>query len=472
MHLRLFAPSLLAAIALLAAGALPTAAQQPGDGQSQTYITPFPDGDSYRLHVIGDWQAEGLLPGLNAALQSETRNQLVLPKKTQPIVGLARPETEDQLGDLEEFIAREPMQIAVVFIGGADRTHIRSEDGKRIRLGSEEWRAEYSRRVERMTRAFKSRNVAVYWVGQPILRRAEANDDVQVLNDVVRERAVLSGQRFIDTYQGFADEDGNYNAYGPDLSGKIRQLRSSDGNGFTSDGYRKLAHFIERELKRDLTQALAERSLPLAGSEAEQAKINPGRAIAAQAAQRAAQGPAPGAAVPKSARDLSNWTTTVQTPPTSTAPGSERRADNGRITLRAPGAGGREEIVQVDIVRPAIPANALALASRRAASEKVAQFGDFVRDATPDGMLLLSSVSASGDGGQRRARSDAFTQTAYYRVMVRGDRIPAKPGRADDQSWPRTDAVVEAPPAAAPAAPVSAPPTRQRTPARGQQRTQ
>jgi hypothetical protein len=451
-------------IALSLATTVVPACAQPVEAQGQSYINPFPEGEIYRVHVIGDWQAESLLPSLSAALQSEGRGQLQLPRKAHLLTGLARSESEEQIAETEEYINRETIHVAIVFVGGADRTHFRTEDGKRIRLGTEEWRAEYGKRADRLMRALKRRNAAVYWVGQPILRRAESNDDVQALNDVLRERAVLNGQRFIDVYQGFADEDGNYNAHGPDVSGKIRQLRASDGYGFTPDGYRKLAHFIERDIKRDLTQALAERNIPLAGAEAEQAKINPGRAIAAQAAQRAAQATAAGGAtLPKGIRDLRAWTTTVQTPPSASVPGAEQRADNSRITLKVAAAGGRDETVQIDIVRPAIPASALALVSRRAATERVAQFGDFVRESAPGGALLLSSVTATGEGGQRRIRSDAVTQSAYYRVMVRGDRIPAKPGRADDLSWPRSDSMADVPPPAV-AQPVAAQPGQRPTP--------
>ncbi len=42
-------------------------------------------------------------------------------------------------------------------------------------------------------------------------------------------------------------------------------------------GNRKLAHFVERDLRRDVKQAQAARSVPLLGSAEEQAKINPAR---------------------------------------------------------------------------------------------------------------------------------------------------------------------------------------------------
>ncbi len=75
----------------------------------------------------------------------------------------------------------------------------------------------------------------------------------------------------------FSTKGGGYSAYGPDVNGKIRLLREGDGIYFTTDGNRKLAHFVERDLRRDLTQAKADRAIPLAGTETEQARINPER---------------------------------------------------------------------------------------------------------------------------------------------------------------------------------------------------
>jgi len=443
--------SLLAAS--VAAPAVGTARAQQVDLSGQSYITPFPEGDTYRVQVLGDWLADGLIGGLVDVFQGDQRTQIQ--RKARAIAGLAKPEAEDEVRALEDQIAREPLHIAIVFVGAADRVSFRTPSGKRIAIGSEDWRAEYGRRVDRLMKVLKRRNVAVYWVGQPIMRRPEASDDAQVINEVMRERSSLNGLRFVDIFDGFADDGGNYSAHGPDVSGKIRALRAADGVGFTPDGYRKLAHFVERELKRDLNQAKSERSIPLAGSEAEQRKINPNKVAAA------APPPAPAAAqagmASKAQRDAKSWTTTLSaTPPTPTpspaASQPEQRADNGRITLRTLNASGREELVTLDILRPAIPAAVLALLTKKENAEKATLVGDTLPETISGGLLVLSSVTSALETSGRRGRQSP-TQTAYYRVLVKGDRVPPKPGRMDDHRWPRQDEVADAAPA-----PKSAPP--------------
>ncbi len=73
------------------------------------------------------------------------------------------------------------------------------------------------------------------------------------------------------------------------MTGQVKRLRADDGVHFTMRGYLKLAHFVEKELRRDLNLAKIERNIPLAGNEEEQAKVMgrdvvPGRSDPAQPA--------------------------------------------------------------------------------------------------------------------------------------------------------------------------------------------
>ena len=85
--------------------------------------------------------------------------------------------------------------------------------------------------------------------------------------------SVRNGAKFIDTWNGFTDKSGRYSPYGPDMTGQVKRLRVDDGVHFTMRGYLKLAHFVEKELRRDLNLAKIERNIPLAGNEEEQAKV-------------------------------------------------------------------------------------------------------------------------------------------------------------------------------------------------------
>jgi uncharacterized protein len=434
----------LALAPITAIGMSGSARAQGGTGAS--YITPFPDNDSYRLEVWGDVLAEGLLVGLIDQFADEPR--VAVQKRHRAIASLMRSTFDDDIGEIVSEIARSTAHIVVIQIGLNDRVPLRLANGRRAAVGSEPWRAEYSRRIDRIMRAFKAQRIAAYWVGLPIMRRPDANDDAQVINELLRERANVTGLKMIDVYAATADAGGNYDAYGPDVSGTNRLLRQGDGITFTAAGNRKLAHFVERQLKRDLVQSRAQRSVPLAGSETEQRLIRP---------QREPQ--------PSTARSSTSAESqpTAPTRPAAAATDGELKADNSRVTLTAGTESGRQETATVDLPRPAISGNLMALLGRRALSDRANQPGEVLVREIPGGLTLSRTISTAASPGapQRRALP---SQTPFFRVLVKGERLEPKAGRADDIVWPPTaaSATPVAEPTAAPA-PAAAPERRSRT---------
>ena len=110
--------------------ARPSAAQEEPSGTS--YITPFPEGDVYKLQAYGDGFAEGLLSGLVEAFAGDGRVQVS--RKHRPLCGLTRTEFDDEM-KAEEAPGREAFHIGVVMIGLDDRNHIRTSPRDRALLG-------------------------------------------------------------------------------------------------------------------------------------------------------------------------------------------------------------------------------------------------------------------------------------------------------------------------------------------------
>lgn len=150
----------------------------------------------------------------------------------------------DQAGDAEQspIIAPEP------------------QPGKKtngtIEFRSDQWAEIYSKRIDETIAALKSRGVPVFWVGLPSIRGTKSTADAVYLNDLYRARAERAGAIYIDVWDGFVDEGGKFTTMGPDHEGQMRRLRSGDGVFFTKSGARKLAYYVERELRRAMNNRL------------------------------------------------------------------------------------------------------------------------------------------------------------------------------------------------------------------------
>jgi hypothetical protein len=143
---------------------------------------------------------------------------------------------------------------------------------------SEKWGELYAKRIDEMIGVLKAKGVPVFWVGLPSVRGTRATSEMVYLNDLYRGRAEKAGITYIDVWDGFVDESGNYNNYGPDFEGQTRRLRSGDGANFTRAGSRKLAHYVEREIRRVMLARAAPVATPLPQEPEPDAKAPPAAA--------------------------------------------------------------------------------------------------------------------------------------------------------------------------------------------------
>jgi hypothetical protein len=134
--------------------------------------------------------------------------------------------------------------------------------GGTVEFRTDQWAEIYSKRIDETINAMKSKGVPVIWVGLPSLRGAKSTADAVYLNDLYRARAERAGIVYIDIWDGFVDEGGKYSNFGPDYEGQMRRLRSADGVFFTKAGALKLAHYVEREIRRHMNSRATPIALP------------------------------------------------------------------------------------------------------------------------------------------------------------------------------------------------------------------
>ena len=131
-----------------------------------------------------------------------------------------------------------------------------------IEFRTDQWAEIYSKRIDETIAALKSKGVPVFWVGLPSIRGPKSTADAVYLNDLYRARAERAGAIYIDIWDGFVDEGGKYSNFGPDYEGQMRRLRSNDGVFFTKYGAFKLAHYVEREIRRTMNSRVTPVALP------------------------------------------------------------------------------------------------------------------------------------------------------------------------------------------------------------------
>lgn len=397
--------ALIAPTMMLALAPQPVAAQNTPAHRS--YINPFPNGDRYRIAVLGDSLGEGLWAGLYRAFQDDpTLDFLQRAKKS---TGFVRTDRFDWNAAADKILKDDSIQVAVVMFGANDNQPIK-KDGKSLKVGTEAWREAYGARVEKFIKKLRAANLATYWVGLPIMRTERQSAVAETLNDVFREKAFVNGAKYIDTWDGFTDESGLFSAYGPDMSGKVKRLRANDGIHFTMRGSLKLAHFVEKELRKDLKLAKAERDIPLAGNEEEQAKVTTRFAPVAK---------------PKARKPAGLDLLAAADGALAAGTGDEDAQQENRVG-------------DVSVLRPSLTNRAAAAAGFSFEPENASTTApEAIMEQLPGGYTAMATISAVTDLTLASSRPRLpLSQRPYYRVLIRGEQLEPKSGRADDFAWP------------------------------------
>jgi hypothetical protein len=269
--------------------------------------------------VIGDQNAEWLAYGLEEALSDTPQVGVV--RRIKPYAGLIRYEPRADSPDwsqaVKEVLVAEKPSAIVVMLGLNDRVPLRERlpppkqatpaagqggagttpgtaaegaaatpeqpaaagaeaarkqtpppappapiYGPSYEFHADKWGELYEKRIDEMITALKSKGVPVIWVGLPSIRGAKSTSDMSYLDELYRARAEKAGIVYVDIWDGFVDEQGHYTQQGPDFEGQTRRLRTYDGVNFTKYGAEKLAHYVERELRRVLTNHAVPVALP------------------------------------------------------------------------------------------------------------------------------------------------------------------------------------------------------------------
>jgi hypothetical protein len=203
---------------------------------------------TYFVAVLGDSLGQMLAQGLTEAF--ENRPDVAILRKAKEDSGLVRDDFFDWIKVAQDMLASgEKIDYAVMMIGSNDRQTLHDSNGS-YEPGTPEWQAAYTQRIETIAGMFRDKKIPLIWVGLPILRSERLSADALTFNQFYRAYAEKAGATYIDIWEAFANDAGQYSASGPDINGQTVKLRAADGVHFTKAGARKVAHFVEPEIRR------------------------------------------------------------------------------------------------------------------------------------------------------------------------------------------------------------------------------
>lgn len=202
-----------------------------------------------RIGVFGDSMADGLWTGLYREMRDQPG--VTVTKFSEVSTGLSRYDYVDIQAKTARQIAQDPVDVAVILLGTNDAQGI-SLDGEIHDFGTDGWKAAYARRVDDLVTMLRGRNIAVYWVGLPAMKRASFDGKMALINEIVSARMAALGVPYIETETLTRNAEGEYDAYLPETgTGRERLMRANDGIHMSMAGYLRITEPVAARLKRD-----------------------------------------------------------------------------------------------------------------------------------------------------------------------------------------------------------------------------
>lgn len=201
-----------------------------------------------RIGVFGDSMADGLYAGLYRDLQDQPNVSVT--KFSQVSTGLSRYDYVNIQAKTQAQLDEHPVDVAVMLFGTNDAQGI-DTGGVVHMFGTDGWKAAYGKRIDDLVALLRSRNVAVYWVGLPRMKRDTFDARMMLINGVVEARMRALGVPYIETVGLTSNGEGGYEAYLPTDGGRRVLMRAGDGIHMSMAGYLRMSAPVAARLKRD-----------------------------------------------------------------------------------------------------------------------------------------------------------------------------------------------------------------------------
>jgi len=348
------------------------------------------------IAVLGDNLGQLLSLGLSEAYGDKPG--VVILRRTKENSGLVRDDYYDWRKAARDLLDRDKPDLVILMIGSNDRQSLR-DGATSVETRAARWKELYAARAKAIGEIFRDRKTPLIWVGLPIMNNERLASDLLDFNDIYKQAAAETGAAYVDTWEAFADDRGRFSSYGPDVNGQTVRLRASDGVHFTRAGSRKLAYFVEGDIRRTL-----EKTKP---------SLDPETVTVTAPGEAPAPLDLPVPDLPSA--DLPSSALPTLAEPTLVKPTSE------------PSVADVPLVPDVD-VGPAVPQAPAPVPVIRPASGPVTPLT--APPVSPGGHLATAARPSIAFGDRDAAE-------LVRKSLVEGRASDARPGRADDFAWPK-----------------------------------
>lgn len=221
---------------------------EPSAAPSSTVVEK--NENARKVLVVGDFYGDDIFEGLQAAFAEDPNVAFI--NRTNGLSGFVRTDIVDWPAVIGPMV-EEVQPDYIIFMGGSnDRQPMTTPDGTFDRM-TPSWEAAYKARLNAMSETLRATGVPFTWVGLPSVRFSTMSRDFFTMNDWYENAAQRAPRgKFVDIWDGFSDASGAYSRSGPDVNGQIVLLRRKDGINMTRDGERRLAFYVEGDIRKAL----------------------------------------------------------------------------------------------------------------------------------------------------------------------------------------------------------------------------
>ena len=222
------------------------------------YAAPAEAGKA-RIAFVGDslaqqyWAGIFRLVGTNPCLKSN----LDLGRYAKPATGLANSNYFNWLREIGRVGDVYRPTLTVVSIGMNDRLPIIAP-GVQIMRGTPAWVDRYRQLIREFIEGAMANNAIVLFVGLPVMRQSGFNADMAEENRLYAEVVAKIGSprvRYVEPWTLSASGPDAFAAHASDKTGRLVQIRASDGMHFANAGEDLLALYLMPKIVAALADA-------------------------------------------------------------------------------------------------------------------------------------------------------------------------------------------------------------------------